>query len=547
MLRRSLAQIGGPYAITFWAWLVTLPLTVLISSVYATRPSAREVLAWTTALVVIHVVIGLLMLLARLTVLPGHLRRSRPITAVTVFAFLGLARAVLLATAQEWTGLGAFDPSERIAFNMVASVVLFSAIAIVIDEYRTDSAIVERLESAQQSLTALRTHEVASLADLDRRLLHEVQRDIEHRLTEQDMDAEQLRHLSESVVRSMSHELTRPTMVADVVDTSGARTSVWRTASQVMGRMAFPSAVAVVGTYVLLVFGVVAARYGFMIGVINAVVSSLASLVGLAALRRWMPLPRGGLLRVIVITSSTAAVGGIAAVVNGWEMSLLVDDFPVSVPAVSAGLVGLTLVISAWVAAAQGRAERQEAMSTAVEEEALEVARIQDLLNERRLAAGRFLHGTVQNELIAASMRGDSAEAVQSAIQRAFASYGDKPRTPTRGTLEGLLRSWSTVLDITSHIDERAWAAIDADPARGQLLVDLVSEGLTNAVRHTRGRSIVVEVTEDEGDLSVRVVTEGALQVAGDPGIGLKDLRNRGADVQLLTDGGTTVLAGHLN
>ena len=143
-------------------------------------------------------------------------------------------------------------------------------------------------------------------------------------------------------------------------------------------------------------------------------------------------------------------------------------------------------------------------------------------------------------------MRGDSAEAVQETIRRAFASYGGEPRTTVRNSLESLLRSWSTVLDITTRIDEHAWAVIDTNPARGQLLVDLVSEGLTNAVRHARGRVVVVEVTDEEGNLSVRVVTDGALQVARDPGIGLQDLRSRGADVHLLTDGDTTVLTGRL-
>lgn len=547
MLRRSLAQIGGPYAITFWAWLVTLPLTVLISSVYATPPTLRDVVVWTSALIGIHVAIGLLMLVARVTVLSARPRKPRPVTALAVFALLGLARAVLLSVAQEWSGLGAFDLTERIAFNVVASMMLFSVIAIVIDEYRTDSAIVARLESAQESLAALRAHEVASLGDLDRRLLSEVQHDLEHRLSEQSVDATQLRQLSESVVRSMSHELAQPAAVDDVVHATPARMSAWQSASRMMERMTFPSAVTVVGVYALLVLGVVSARYGVLVGLVNAVIGSLASIVGLAGLRRWMPLPRNGVARILVITGATAAVGAIAAVINAWEMSLIVEDFPASVPAISAGLVGLTLVISGWIAAAQGRAERQQAMSDAVEEEALEVARIQSLLNERRLAAGRFLHGTVQNELIAASMRGDSAEAVQATIRRAFASYGEAPRSATRDTLESLLRSWSTVLAITTRIQEPTWAVIDADAARGQLLVDLVSEGLTNAVRHGRGRTVVVEVTDDEGDLSVRVVTEGALRAAGDPGIGLRDLRDRGADVQLLTEGGTTVLTGHLD
>lgn len=546
MLRRSLAQIGGPYAITFWAWLVTLPLTVLISSVYATPPTLQDVIVWTSALIGTHMVTGLLMITARVTALPARPRKPRPITAITVFAVLGLARAVLLSVAQEWSGLGAFDLTERIAFNVVASVMLYSAIAIVVDEYRTDSAIVARLEAAQQSLTALRTHESESLADLDRRLLQEVQRDIEQRLGEQNFEAKTLRRLSETVVRSLSHKLVEPTSFNEVAPPVPTRMFAWQAARRVMERMTFPSATVVVGIYALLVLGVVTTRYGIVVGLINAVIGSVASVAGISALRRWMPLPRNGVARVVVITGATAVVGAVAAVINAWEMSLLVEDFPASVPAISAGLVGLALVISTWVAASQGRAERQQQMMASVEMEAMEVARIQNLLNERRLAAGRFLHGTVQNELIAASLREDSAAAVQEAMRRAFASYGDEPRSTTRDTLEGLLRSWSTVLDITSHVDEAAWTVIDADPTRGQVLVNLVSEGLTNAVRHARGRAVTVDIRDDNGSIEVRVVTEGRPRDSHGPGIGLQQLHGQGADVRLAAEGETTVLSASL-
>ncbi len=152
----------------------------------------------------------------------------------------------------------------------------------------------------------------------------------------------------------------------------------------------------------------------------------------------------------------------------------------------------------------------------------------------------------MQNELAAASLRGDSADAVRNAVRDAFASYGRGAGISRRNELEALLRSWSTVLDVSATIDPAAWRAVEADPDRGLLLVDIVSEGLTNAVRHGTGRSVTVEITAADAGLDIRILTDGSLR-SGDPaGFGLHDLRERGAVLRLQAEGVRTALVGHL-
>ena len=51
------AQIGGANAVTWWAWLISLPISVLISSVYVIEPTLQDVAEWTAALIGIHIIL----------------------------------------------------------------------------------------------------------------------------------------------------------------------------------------------------------------------------------------------------------------------------------------------------------------------------------------------------------------------------------------------------------------------------------------------------------------------------------------------------------
>ena len=139
-------------------------------------------------------------------------------------------------------------------------------------------------------------------------------------------------------------------------------------------------------------------------------------------------------------------------------------------------------------------------------------------------------------------------EDVQAKVTQAFDSYGgNAPESEARTTLEGLLRSWSTVLDITTDIDASTWSTVAGDSRLGELLVDVIAEGLTNAVRHASGRSVIIQVSGSDGVLTIRMATEGEIRISESTGFGLQDLQKRGADVLLEAQDGSTVLTGHLS
>lgn len=539
--RRLAAQIGGSNALTIWTWLITLPLTVMVSSVYFEPPTLGQVVTWTAVLVLIQVALGLLMLLARVTVLPKGARRPRPATALAVFAGLGFARAELLTFTQERLGLGSIDDIERLVFNVAAALVVYSVIAVVVDEFKSDAAIVRRLAAAQSTLNALREQETTSLLETDAQILREVEAAVERELASEGVDGARIREISESVVRGVSHELVQPSSPeALVAQRSHPR---WETLATVVQRMRVPPPLAVVIPIHVAAFGSLAVRFGATFALWNAVLGSITTIVGLWLMRRYLPLPGAALPRLTVLVAGIALVGAVAVPVNSWVMTELFVPFAIPILPTAVAIVGIALIVSMGIAVAEGRADRRAAMTQAVADEVQETARIQELIDERRRAAARFLHGSVQNELVAASLRGDSAEQVRSTMESLFSSYvSGESEGKTRESLEGLLGSWSAVLEVTSSVDENVWSAMANDPSRGKLLVDVVSEGLTNAVRHSSDRIVDVRVRAEGGGVVVRVSSLGLPSPGSVAGIGLADLRERGAQPTLTLTEDSTVL-----
>lgn len=541
------ARIGGPNAVTWWAWLVTLPLSVLISSVYATTPTGSEVLQWTSALVTIHLVLGLLMLLARFTFLNAGPRRARPISALAFFAILGLVRALLLEFAQVSLDLGFFDLSERIAFNIAASTAIYASLAIIIDEYKVDATITSNLVSAQASLEQLLTEEKVKLATLDEHILSEVQETVIHELNEHDVDGTRVREISDSIVRGLSHQLARSEEQDEWIPQRPLPPSGWAVVAHVLRRLRVPSPLLVVSVYQGLVIGTVIARIGLVFAAISVVLTSIPSYIGLTLMRRFLSLPTSGPLRLLVLTAGVTATGLIAGVTNAWIWRTLFEAQSTSVPAVAAGLVGLTLIISMWIAVSEGRTQRREQLSLTLNELTRETTRLQELVDERRRRAARFLHGNVQNQLVASAMRGDSPTHIQTAIVELFTSYGQEGHQGSaRANFTRLLESWQSVLTIEANISSDIWGALERQDSRLALFTDVVSEGLTNAVRHSTGKSLRLDACVEGEEIVVRMRTQGTTANTAAPGIGLQELSKRGAHPRLQAEDDVTTLTVRL-
>lgn len=431
-------QIGGQNALTLTAWGVTLPFSVLVSSVYATPPTLSEVIQWTSALVGIHVVLGLLMLIARHSVLPDRRRASRPLTALLVFAGMGAVRGGLLAVTQEALGLGAFTLVERMAFNVGAVTFSFVLLAIIIDDYRRDAVIQQRLRRAFASLATLRAVEEASLLRVGGRV---------------------------------------PQPLALPTNSMALAKGGW---SDLVSRMQVPSPVLVVGTYQCVTFFTVVARVGGMAAVIYAGLTALPSLVGLMLVRRFLPLPRRGVLRVAVLSAAVAAVGAVAAVVTSWPLGWFFGSGEQTVVSISAGLLAVVLVFSAAHAAYEGRKTREDALAKATAEEAQCVSRVHVTLAAVQDGGGL--------------MSGLTADANHAKQQ-----------------FDAVVYAWNAVLPVHSVIEPSAWMHFVQHPQGFEALLRIVSAGMVDAVRYSNGGRVVIQllINKEDDTAALELITHG--------------------------------------
>ena len=531
--RDRLQQIGGRNALSRWSWIVTIPLSMVVSSTYAATPTLAEILTWQSIVLTVHVLLGLAMWVAWKTILPNTDRRSRPVTALAFFGLLGLTRALLMQLAQETVGISGGVFSERLAVNIVGSIVALSAIAIIVDDYRTDEAIVQRLDRARATLTQIRDTEEAALRAADIEVLAGVQDQVTRELTASGATPERIRAVANEIVRPISHQLVEESDTATPAYTSDAEPNVRLTFSQAFGRMRAPAPLAVVIVVQGTILGAVMTRYGPPVALGNLLLGGGLVFMGCLLIQRFLPLPSSPIGRLALLTIALAAVGATATELTSVVITSLSAAFPAALIGVSAGVAGAGLALSLWAAVNAGRQLRQQDMAQAVAQEATEIDRMRTLIEQRRLQAARFLHGTIQGELVAAALRHDDPREVRQLISRRFDEYGSIPVRGANQQVQDVVDAWATVLQITVSFNSDCWAQLDGRPERIELLVDALSEGLTNAVRHASGLAVDVRIECATDVVTLRIVSEGVPAGFGPPGIGLTQLRARGARISL--------------
>ena len=531
--RDRLQQIGGRNALSRWSWIITIPLSMVVSSTYAATPTLAEILTWQSIVLTVHVLLGLAMWVAWKTILPNTDRRSRPATALAFFGLLGLTRALLMQLAQETVGISGGVFSERLAVNIVGAIVALSAIAIIVDDYRTDEAIVQRLDRARATLTQIRDTEEAALRAADIEVLAGVQDQVTRELTASGATPERIRAVANEIVRPISHKLIEESDTSTPAYTGDSEPNIRLTFSQAFGRMRAPSPLAVVIVVQGTILGAVMARYGAPVALGNLLLGGGLLFIGCLLIQRLLPLPSTPIGRLALLTIALATVGAVATELTSVVITPFNFTFPAGLIGVTGGVASAGVALSLWAAVNAGRQLRQQDMAQAVAQEAAEIDRMRDLIEQRRLQAARFLHGTIQGELVAAALRNDDPEHVSEIISRRFDEYGATPMRSADQQVVDVINAWSAILDVSTAIDEGCWAQLSNSPERTSILVDALSEALTNVVRHAADKRVDIQITAHQQQITLTVQSRGVTSSSVKPGIGLAQLRERGADVQL--------------
>ena len=218
-------------------------------------------------------------------------------------------------------------------------------------------------------------------------------------------------------------------------------------------------------------------------------------------------------------------VFGLIATVAGQRAITWLDEFQ---PLWTGGFsfVLFMVVVSIGPSMRWAQVEAESELASAVSDLAVELVRVRSLAEEQRRQYAHLMHGGVQAEMTAAALAisraAEAGEPTEAIIARAdeLVALLDEQRdrldsTDATETLAEVIDTWFLALDIDLRSDPQSQALMSADPDLARRVVDVVSEGVTNAVRHGSARSVSVAIgPAGQVGIDVEVCQPGALTPA---------------------------------
>ncbi len=537
-----------------WSWAITAPFAITVMSGVQYVSRSEPMVATLAVAVVQHVGVGVL-LLAGWCVLRVTPRAARVVTVLALFAIIGALRPLLFLASGSLLQLAVTpgDLPARMGINVVTSVAMFALIAIGVDLVSEHLGVVRRLRAAQSALE----RDATWAAERVRRLRHSSVDTVLRRIDERAAAvadggvrpaeaAAMLRALADEVVRPVSHRVfAGPEAGADEGDAAAGTNAAEHAeiaavaprlrdlAAALLAGMRPAPAIATAVLFAVLAAPFALARYGLLIAATQVVLGFAVLAAGNAAVS-WAvaQIGRTG-FRLVTLIGGYIMVGLALTVESGVYLRSL-GQRP-DLVGFQALLYPVIAVCVAFVASMSARLRAdQSALQEALQVSVRSAARLRADYDHERAGIVRILHSGVQSELIAAALvleaedRADAAAVMRQVldgIRRELQTPG--PPTDPESRIRSLVESWGSALMLDARIDDAVWERL-RDPARCAAVVDAISEGLANAVRHGDGGrvSLAVRAEESQG-VQVSVTSSGSLQAAR-PGIGLRELAQRG-------------------
>ena len=551
-------RIGGPNAVTVWSWWATLPLA-LLASAYGGALAGLPLVPWITAALAVNVLLIVPLVIVRATYLSARPRSSRPVLAVVTFSALGALRSLLMVGIAAAMGYGdvATILWEWPLMGAIAGAFSLSIVAVVVDSVREHRAATQRLLALQASLRQINEIESARLVELEAEFVRDAEQRVLVALEQVRVSTppsgpeagRSLREVSEAVVRPLSHQLAaaEPWTVPD----QPAPRERWTRKVEDLVRLVGPvHPLGPVLVFELTVLPFMLARFGVALTVLNLVVGP-SVLVGLGLLiRRYWPALTNRWGNILGLAAAYAA-SFIAAgtVVSACFLALGVQPLPLWSAVIAYPMLALAWSLFDAILARRAALEQELADSLAQQVQAAEQLRSRVIAMQRRIA--KMLHSVVQGELVTSAVslaRTDDPAAVAAEIDRVSASivvrlHAEDHAVDSRERILDLLSLWSAALAVDVDVDDAVWAVLDVDAALREAVVDVLAEGLTNAVRHGSGPSVAVSMRPGTSGIAVEIQSQGHLRSQGSTGLGMQTIASSAQAWSLEEQGGVVRLS----
>ena len=538
-----LLRATGP-ALVSWPVLALVVVWSTVLSLLASGATATGSLAIRAGIALIAglaacvvVLVAWLLGLRRLEGLP------RIAAALLAIACAGLVRGFVVQAGFVAMGFSDGSTSGYVArmvpslFTITFAFLVGSAGVASVEAYRDTAGL---LIAEQKRLIALLEASASGIEERQSDALERVQDRLSAELRTLALETapsavSSLESLAGDVVRPLSHSLARemPQWDADVPQAAPRVRwiDVWRdpVPSAAIRPLVLPVA--------LLIISLPAAALVYQpANGTTTVLAALAVLVGALAvgriwLVRWPPhRPALVWLAVLLILVIGAVLTSRAAALGERG-----DPSAGAIPSVSLFVVPVFGLIVATVSMMGARMRSITAeLATTTAQLKWNLARIHTQQWEQSGRLSRALHGPVQSmlharllrlrkELDSGAVSPVSLEDLERDLQEALTSAlaPAQPR-PLADVLTDVADTWQGLAEVAWTVDPAAAVCIDRDPLCTQVLADLASEAVSNAVRHGKATRVDVEVDLDgKGDALVRLRVTDNGSVPDTEGVGL--------------------------
>ena len=535
-------DIGGPWAISRWSAVFTAVFIVPSTVWTATYSSLSLGTALLVEVVAAAVALPFLWV-AHATWLSPRRAGARHRTLIALFTFfaVGLVRLMVMFGVRGGLGIEQpWSPWQALITGGVYSVVVLSVVAVVVDAVRSHAKLMADMRQAEETLSRARSLDAGEAEGLQRAFAEEVLREVRlgiERLSKHGDDAalaDGLRSISEELVRASSHSLRDGEVVSRAVTAPRSRVRLVdvlheiRPAAPVLGPIAFEA----------LVFTAVLRDLGPTIAIVNAVVATLAFIgcnliLQRVSRRHW---PRRG--RFLTLAALNLAIGLLVGVL---VVSVLVVVLGEQAPALWVGSVTYAVFMLFFSLVSSLRREQrhiERALATSLADQAQELARVRQLVSDQRARLAHLMHGGLQAELTASALTlsrewgsaqpqrppGNIVAQLLAEIDRQQAAMGT---TPPALDLEDLCDTWRLAMELEVDSDSEATAQLFEDAELRARVIDVLSEALTNVVRHGDARRAWVTICAENHQTVLLMVRNPGRLTESSLGLGSEEMTER--------------------
>lgn len=542
-------RIGNPAAVSWPTFWVSLAFNFFITFV-GSFDNATTFQRLVVVAVSQTTMFGLL-LLCRATVLKDSVNRPRPWRTLTCFIAAGITRsltagAVFVAfLGPESTLLG-----FRIMAGIVVGIVAFVPTTIVVASWRDYRDRRAELLARRSQLTEVAHRLVSDIADQDRAVVERIRSELNEVLEVADPEQE-LQRWSSEVIRPLSHQLaTTPEWLPPNVIPERVRVvDVLRRATSGASLMPLTTSVTIAFiTFVpvLLTFGW-PVMLAFIFGVVGGGSAFLWVTNRLLARAAQLPFGVQALLLVLCLTLSGLLIGVTA---QGLLPDLDMTYFLATAIALLFGAFGMVFALV--------RALSMELRSTLEDLQrtdsklSWQVARLQLVEWAQGTRFARALHGPVQGSIAVAVERLRRApedqqsilDELRSSLMRSLESEDVAPSWDSG--VNQLCRAWDGICEITVNTREECVARLDEDPACREMALEILTEAVSNAVRHGHATRVSAEMVCEMDRTNLVVRDNGQGIEKGLPGLGTRVLDSCALEWSREPSPGDTILRAAL-